>query len=179
MIEIEIKRLRSKLEDLRLQREDKIGEERTNITARMSTLRSDISSLERNVNKMSLTDKNKLELDDLQKEYNFYEENNSYKDHAITLFLSKLPGILNNRKKEKEDPDYSFVLAIYKQNKSFSYSNRIDYGFCFSSIEKVFKKLKNKNFTSEECIKIMCQKEWVDSYEMINFIDDLLLKFPS
>ena len=107
---------------------------------------------------------------------------NTWKQEGIKVFLDKFPGILRNKRKERQDPDYTFVLQIYKHNKEYCL-DFYDYGFSFVSNEKNYKRLRTHNIEPEKCIALMCHKRWYDSNDMVDFINEniskILLDFPN
>lgn len=176
-LEIELNRMKTKLEGLRLEREDKTGSEKSSLTSKMTNLRSDISRIQRQFDKLFFTAEDEKELKELKESNTYFEDPNTHKELTISLFLSKFPGILRNKKREREDPDYRFILEIYQTNKNFGYGSR-DYGFAFTSIEKLYKKLRLHNVKPAKCVALMCYKEWSGSKEMIAFIEEKLNYFP-
>jgi hypothetical protein len=176
-LETELNRMKAKLEIIRVEREDKTGSEKSSCTSKMTNLRSDISRLERQFDKLFFSEKDEVELKELKESNVHFEDLEAYKRIANRLFLSKLPGILRNKKKEREDPDYRFILEIYQTNKNCGYGSR-DYGFVFNSIEKLYKKLRLHNIEADRCVSLMCYREWSSSKEMIEFVEENLQNFP-
>ena len=111
------------------------------------------------------------------KEKRYFTNPNSWKIDGMALFLNKFPGVLKNKRKERKDPDYPFILQVYKYNKENSF-NCYDYGFSFLSLEKNYKRLKMYNINAEKCVALMCYKKWYDSNEMIDFINEKIKEIP-
>jgi hypothetical protein len=112
-----------------------------------------------------------------QKQKDFFENPHSYLYTTYKLIESKLPGILRNRRKEKEDPDFKFIERVYRYNK-YQIEDYGDYGFAFKSIEMLYKKLRFHGIEPDKSASIMCYKKWDNFNEMLNFIEENLKLFP-
>lgn len=70
--------------------------------------------------------------------FDYYYNKSFDKNVTFNLFMKKLPGVLRNRRREKTDPEYSFLLEIFNCNKREN-----NWDFTFKSIEKLYKRLKD------------------------------------
>lgn len=107
----------------------------------------------------------------LQREFDVYNSLNTLEYNCFLLLIKKLSGILRNKKRELEDPEYITILSIYKWIRNNTKYK--EFRFCFKNIEKYYTALRQKNFNQKDCYCIMTQRVWDSFDEFDETISDI------
>lgn len=89
----------------------------------------------------------------------FLEFDQTTERSGTELFLTKLSGVLRNKKKEAENPEYTVFVDLYRGLKA---ANN-DYSFGFKAIERLFH-VARQTLSLERCKQVFWSRSW-ESFE--------------
>jgi len=101
----------------------------------------------------------------------------NYNQYFLYRFLKKLPGVLKNKKREKEDPDYPFINQIYKHHKYNTKLGNFGYSyFNFKFIEELYMKLKRAGGKPNKIKIVLCKEHWEYPEQMADAVNNFVSK---
>lgn len=157
------------LENLNVEKFNVVGKEKRLISLKIATLKRSIQELQKKNNQLLWTDTDEVDLKSLMEKEKFSRPS-QWEIMGYSMLLDKLPGILRNKKKDKEDPEYSTVVHIYRiiQNRL----NYKEFKFALTNIEKQYKLLRTVGYSLEESKNIMLCKIWANYDEFEKHIQE-------